>query len=443
METLRRGTILLENLEAGDLVWDGVDFVPHGGLVEKGYKDVITYSGLTATPDHLVLPLDPGDIWTPLEEAEVRRLEITRHWDVNYGSGYFVGKKFVYDILNCGPRNRFMANGVLVHNCGYQGGPNAITTMDTDKKIPDAEKPGLVKAWRAAHPNIVRFWYKSQDCAIKAIKNPGEKVPLARGAYFIKHKDALLMYLPSGRYLMYPKSEIVEGPYGDQIRFWGLDQNTGKWSRQSTYGGKLVENCLSLNVKILTESGVKLAKDVLPSDKLWDGFNWVSHGGLVLKGIQKTISVNGIRLTPDHKILTDEGWKNASSCQGLNRFKVSPPNSGILCRVRWEKIFMEFQMRLWKYNGFLCKRIYEEKAKILRVPTVQNHIREAEDTRYVETPSLCGLAVNAGQVSSTYSPSVAQLWWPRNISLRSLGFVFREFLERYGGVLQKGANFGA
>lgn len=126
--------------------------------------------------------------------------------------------------------------------CGYQGGPNAITTMDTDKKIPDAEKPGLVKAWRAAHPNIVRLWYKTQDCAIKAIKNPGEKVPLAKGLYFIKQKDALLMYLPSGRYLMYPKAEIVEGPYGDQIRFWGLDQNTGKWSRQSTYGGKLVEN---------------------------------------------------------------------------------------------------------------------------------------------------------------------------------------------------------
>ena len=50
------------------------------------------------------------------------------------------------------------------------------------------------------------------------------------------------MYLPSGRYLMYPKAETVEGPYGDQIRFWGLDQNTGKWSRQSTYSGKLAEN---------------------------------------------------------------------------------------------------------------------------------------------------------------------------------------------------------
>lgn len=126
--------------------------------------------------------------------------------------------------------------------CGYQGGANAITTMDTDKKIPDEVKPGLVKAWRAAHPNIVRFWYRSQDCAIKALQNPGQKVPLSKGAYFITHRNALLFYLPSGRYLMYPEAYIAEGQYGPQVRFMGADQTTGKWTRQSTYGGKLVEN---------------------------------------------------------------------------------------------------------------------------------------------------------------------------------------------------------
>lgn len=126
--------------------------------------------------------------------------------------------------------------------CGYQGGPNAITTMDTDKKIPDDAKPGLVKAWRAAHPKIVRFWYKTQDCAIKAIQNPGEKVPLSKNSYFVTHRDALLFYLPSGRYLMYPKVSLEEGTYGPQIKFWGLDQTTNRWCKQTTYGGKLVEN---------------------------------------------------------------------------------------------------------------------------------------------------------------------------------------------------------
>lgn len=126
--------------------------------------------------------------------------------------------------------------------CGYQGGANAITTMDLDKSIPDEEKPGLVKAWRDAHPNIVRYWYTTQNAAIKAIKNPGERVPLSKGAYFVVHKDALLFYLPSGRYLMYPKVGLEEGKYGEKIVFWGLDQITGQWKKQDTYGGKLVEN---------------------------------------------------------------------------------------------------------------------------------------------------------------------------------------------------------
>lgn len=126
--------------------------------------------------------------------------------------------------------------------CGYQGGANAITTMDLDNKIPDEEKPGLVKAWRAAHPNIVRFWYKTQESAIKAINNPGEKVPLSKGAYFVTCSGALLFYLPSGRYLTYPKVSLEESPYGPKIVFWGLDQTTNSWKKQDTYGGKLVEN---------------------------------------------------------------------------------------------------------------------------------------------------------------------------------------------------------
>lgn len=256
IETLRRGTILLENLEPDDLVWDGVDFVPHGGLLEKGYRDVITYSGLTATPDHLVLPLGPGENWTPLEEAEVRRLDITRHWNVNYEADYFVGKKLVYDILNCGPRNRFMANGVLVHNCGYQGSVGALSAMDADRKIPDEDKPGLVKAWREAHPNIVRFWYKTQDCAIKALTNPGEKVPLAKGAYFVTRKDALLFYLPSGRYLMYPKAGLKEGRFGLVVTFWGVDQKINKWCKQETYGGSLVENLVQATARDVLMEGM-------------------------------------------------------------------------------------------------------------------------------------------------------------------------------------------
>lgn len=44
----------IEDVRLEDLVWDGVEFVAHEGVVFQGFKDVITYDGLTATEDHLV-----------------------------------------------------------------------------------------------------------------------------------------------------------------------------------------------------------------------------------------------------------------------------------------------------------------------------------------------------------------------------------------------------
>ena len=37
-----------------DLVWDGVEFVQHEGVQFSGYKEVMTYDGVTGTPDHKV-----------------------------------------------------------------------------------------------------------------------------------------------------------------------------------------------------------------------------------------------------------------------------------------------------------------------------------------------------------------------------------------------------
>jgi hypothetical protein len=37
-----------------DLVWDGVEFVQHEGVQFSGYKEVMTYDGITGTPDHKV-----------------------------------------------------------------------------------------------------------------------------------------------------------------------------------------------------------------------------------------------------------------------------------------------------------------------------------------------------------------------------------------------------
>ena len=57
----------------GDLVWDGVEFVEHGGVVFNGYKEVIEHDGVHGTPEHLVLC---GETWVELRSALQARAPI-------------------------------------------------------------------------------------------------------------------------------------------------------------------------------------------------------------------------------------------------------------------------------------------------------------------------------------------------------------------------------
>lgn len=45
-----------------DLVWDGEEFVPHDGVKFQGLREVISYDGITGTPDHPVFAEDGSTI---------------------------------------------------------------------------------------------------------------------------------------------------------------------------------------------------------------------------------------------------------------------------------------------------------------------------------------------------------------------------------------------
>lgn len=49
-----KGLIPIENIRLEHKLWDGVEWVCHKGLVDKGIKEIIVYDGLKATPDHKV-----------------------------------------------------------------------------------------------------------------------------------------------------------------------------------------------------------------------------------------------------------------------------------------------------------------------------------------------------------------------------------------------------
>jgi len=67
------GLVPIEKVTLDHKVWDGVNWVQHDGVVYQGFKKVITYDGLTATPDHRVYtqgrsdPIQIGDAASSLD----------------------------------------------------------------------------------------------------------------------------------------------------------------------------------------------------------------------------------------------------------------------------------------------------------------------------------------------------------------------------------------
>lgn len=68
-----KGLVPIENVTTEMKVWDGIDFVEHCGTVFRGEQEVITYAGLTATPDHKVWT-EEG--WKALGECAVEQTPI-------------------------------------------------------------------------------------------------------------------------------------------------------------------------------------------------------------------------------------------------------------------------------------------------------------------------------------------------------------------------------
>jgi DNA polymerase len=147
--------------------------------------------------------------------------------------------------------------------------------------IAEDELPGLVKQWRDANPNIVSLWYEAERAAIAAISQK-TTVKLKHGVQYRYSGGVLFADLPSGRSLAYWNPRLEPGNFGKEvIAFDGMDQMKKLRCKQTTYGGKLVENlvqaiardCLAESMMRLDWSGYKIAMhvhDEVVLDEPWD-----------------------------------------------------------------------------------------------------------------------------------------------------------------------------
>lgn len=146
--------------------------------------------------------------------------------------------------------------------CGFGlGGPKFQEYCDNSDIIIDLDTAkNTVAMWREDNPEIVQLWGRMEACAIGATANPGQVFELGGTGikWYTWHIDDerywLVCELPSGSSLYYyrPKIQLVEkwGHLKEQLTF--RTEWNGKSYRESTYGGKLVENAVQ-----------KFARDVM------------------------------------------------------------------------------------------------------------------------------------------------------------------------------------
>ena len=234
------GLVPIERVRMEHLLWDGESWVSHDGVIFKGEREVITYEGLTATPDHLVWvegkaqPIQFGDA------ASCGAHLVQTGTAIRLGENHQRTAR-LYDIRNAGKHHRFTVSGKLVHNCGYGGSVGALKAFGAlESGMKEEELKPLVDAWRAANPHIVDFWWAVDRAAKDCIKERSTKV--THGIRFIYQGGMMFIELPSGRRLSYVKPRIGENPFGgESITYMGLDLSK-KWARIESYGPKLVEN---------------------------------------------------------------------------------------------------------------------------------------------------------------------------------------------------------
>lgn len=309
----------------------------------------------------------------------------------------------------------------------------------------DANYLSIVHKWREKNPAIVRLWRALENTALSVMRTG--RPAGTHGLLFARESDIrygldfLTITLPSRRKLYYAHPFLAENDFGKEaLHYYGMDQTTHKWVKISTYGGKLTENCLAGKTIVLTNHGWKNLVNTKKTDLLWDGNAWVKHDGLVNRGKQKTILIDGIRATPDHLFLTKEGWKHASSCTRYHRYEVKLPDGISVCRFGRKKVSLGNSMRLRKKIHYARNGIFKGKAKIMRMHARKANRRKGKNAWHDPSSRLRRLALNDPKMHRAHAPSMAQLWRTWNKGLQPMASRLQKFLGRYGADIQTWAD---
>jgi len=103
-----------------------------------------------------------------------------------------------------------------------------------------------------------------------------------------------------------------------------------------------LDHCIASGQRVLTHRGLVPIEEILISDKIWDGHDFVSHKGVVSRGKRPVITYCGLTATPDHLVYTtDEGWCSFGYCAEKQKAIVTTGIGG---------------QKIWQRDGYFTRR---------------------------------------------------------------------------------------
>jgi DNA polymerase len=159
---------------------------------------------------------------------------------------------FHVPVVKHGVNGELRAKGKIAELAlGYGGNINALKAFGADKLgMSDEEMVETVDKWREASPHIVALWRSLEQAAIRCVRRQKPTLSTVGQIRFDFEDGVLWMTLPSLRRIAYWGASFAQNKYGnDELSYMGTDQKTKKWSRLTTWGGKLVENLVQATAR--------------------------------------------------------------------------------------------------------------------------------------------------------------------------------------------------
>ena len=336
-----RGLVPIEKILISDTIWDGHEFVTHKGVVSRGKRPVITYAGLTATPDHLVKTRDEG--WCSLGYcAEKQKTIITtgiggeniRECD-DYFTGRYLARAKKQKIYACSMRMRNVRLSFYYFIDKFRGWKNkGLQTLQSTKA-----SAKMAQCTNISHDAKMQ---QPEECAIRKLWWKGNRVQI-RLSDFLRSLDSNELGM------LARKQGNGVRPNKQQWELRGGEYSLGQQKDEYKQSQNIQMDSFNAQIQI-NASKYKLCRYILAFfTKCWTYIR--PNSGKILQAISET----------EREVwdIVDCGPRNSFTCEGL-----LVHNSGNYLRFRddWDDLY-EYGVKELKEGKETTKAEPTEKEK--------------------------------------------------------------------------------